>query len=55
MLRYKQIIKMVKEAGQCRQFDERDMKDEIVGRFYQSWLSPLTNATKDNVIGVTAE
>ena len=48
LLRYKEIIKMVKEAAQCRQFDERhDKNDEIIGNYYQTWMKPLQTAANE--------
>jgi len=43
ILRYKEIVKMVKEAAQCRQFEEKDKTDPIIGQLYQSWMKPLQN------------
>ena len=46
LLRYKEIMRMVREAAQCRQFEERDQqKDEIIGQYYQTWMKPLQSAT----------
>jgi len=47
ILRYKEIVKMVKEAAQCRQFEERDSNDEVIGQFYQSWMKPLQVGGRD--------
>ena len=47
ILRYKEIVKMIKEAAQCRQFEERDTKDEMIGQFYQSWMKPLQDGNRD--------
>lgn len=41
IISYKEIVRMVKEAAQCRQFEERDMNDEMIGKFYQSCMKPL--------------
>ena len=36
LLKYKEIMKMLREAAQCRQFDERNGKnDEVIGKYYQ--------------------
>ena len=44
ILRYKEILKMVKEASQCRQFEEKDENQEMIAKFYQSCMKPLTVA-----------
>ena len=45
LLKYKEIMKMLREAAQCRQFDERNGKnDEIIGNYYQNWMKPLQTA-----------
>ena len=46
LLRYKEIMRMVREAAQCRQFEERDQqRDEIIGQYYQTWMKPLQSAS----------
>ena len=45
LLKYKEIMKMLREAAQCRQFEERNEKnDEIIGKYYQTWMKPLQSA-----------
>ena len=48
LLKYKEIINMLKEASKCRQYDERDKEnDGIIGKFYQSMMTPLQTAAKE--------
>ena len=45
LMKYKEIMKMLREAAQCRQFDERnDKTDERIGQYYQTWMKPLQSA-----------
>jgi len=45
LLKYKEIMKMLREAAQCRQFDERNGKnDEVIGKYYQGFMKPLQSA-----------
>ena len=45
LLKYKEIMKMLREAAQCRQFEERnEQNDEIIGKYYQTWMKPLQSA-----------
>jgi len=47
ILRYKEIMTMMKEAAQCRQFDELRTGDGMVGQFYKSIMAPVENAAKE--------
>ena len=48
LLKYKEIINMLKEASKCRQFDERDKEnDGIIGKFYQSMMTPLQTVAQE--------
>ena len=48
LIKYKEIINMLKEASKCRQFDERDKEnDGIIGKFYQSMMTPLQTVAQN--------
>ena len=45
LMRYKEIMRMLREAAQCRQFDERNEKnDEVIGKYYKTFMNPLQSA-----------
>ena len=48
LVKYKEIINMLKEASKCRQFDERDKEnDGIIGKFYQTMMTPLQTVAQN--------